>query len=254
MATLATCRDKRLVKEATLAAALQNGNKGAKVKIAQELLCFHNRKVSTDGEFGDATEAAVRAFQTANSLPANGKVNQATMDALMQPLLRAVEADASPAGSLASQIVKVAKRHLKEHGIEIGGANAGPWVRLYMDGNQGPDWAWCAGFVSHIVAQACLDLNMKVPVKKTFSCDLLATDGQKRNIFVPAKAGTPPAPGWIFLLNRTVGDWTHTGLVVSAGSSSFTTIEGNTNDEGSREGFEVCSLTRAYGKYDFIQI
>lgn len=254
MPSLATCRDKRLVKEATLAAPLQNGGKGAKVKVVQELLCFHNHKVATDSGFGDATETAVRAFQSAAGLPSNGKVNQATMAALMQPLLRAAEADAKPAANLAGQIVKVANRHLTEHGIEIGGANAGPWVRLYMDGNQGPEWAWCAGFVSYVVAQACLDLQMKVPVKKTFSCDLLAADGQQRGSFVAAKSGTKPGPGWIFLLNRTAGDWTHTGLVTSAGPTSFTTVEGNTNDEGSREGFEVCSLTRAYGKYDFIKI
>lgn len=32
------------------------------------------------------------------------------------------------------------------------------------------------------------------------------------------------------------------------------TIEGNTNDDGSREGYEVCARTRDYNEMDFIKI
>jgi hypothetical protein len=34
----------------------------------------------------------------------------------------------------------------------------------------------------------------------------------------------------------------------------FETIEGNTNDDGSREGYEVCRRFRSYQKTDFILI
>ena len=44
----------------------------------------------------------------------------------------------------------------------------------------------------------------------------------------------------------------HTGIIVSAGPTSMATIEGNTNDDGSADGYEVCARTRAYGDMDFI--
>jgi hypothetical protein len=34
----------------------------------------------------------------------------------------------------------------------------------------------------------------------------------------------------------------------------MSTIEGNTNDEGSREGHEVCARTRGYDGEDFVLI
>jgi len=43
-------------------------------------------------------------------------------------------------------------------------------------------------------------------------------------------------PGSIFLVRVTSLDWTHTGIVVEAGSETFTTLEGNTNDDGCRAG------------------
>ncbi len=61
-------------------------------------------------------------------------------------------------------------------------------------------------------------------------------------------------PGSFFLNRRTPDDWTHVGIVTEAADGSFKTIEGNTNDEGSREGYEVCARNRGYKKRDFIQI
>jgi outer membrane protein OmpA-like peptidoglycan-associated protein len=42
--------------------------------------------------------------------------------------------------------------------------------------------------------------------------------------------------------------------VVSATAESFQTIEGNTNDSGSREGFEVLGRTRGYAMKDFVRL
>ena len=254
MLALSDASDSRLRKEATIAAPLSKGTRAKQVRLVQELLCLHDCKVAVDGVFGNATEAAVRAFQAASGMPETGKVNQATLTGLVQPLLRAIAADPDPAPALAAQVVRVAKRHLAEHPLEIGGQNCGPWVRLYMGGRQGESWAWCAGFVSYVIGQACRDLGAACPVAGTFSCDLLALDGQSKNLFVAAAPATRPQPGWIFLRKRTVGDWDHTGLVAGTEPTTFITIEGNTNDEGSREGYEVCSRVRPQGKYDLIRI
>ena len=46
--------------------------------------------------------------------------------------------------------------------------------------------------------------------------------------------------------------YAHTGIVVQAGPDTFKTIEGNTNDDGSAEGYEVCARVRGYTGIDFI--
>src|SRR5206468_3764717 len=130
MLALSDAPDARLRQDATIATPLAGPSSGKQVRLVQELLCLHDRKIAIDGDFGDATEAALRAFQTGSGLPTSGKADQATVTALLQPLLRAIAPDPSPAATLAAQVIKVAKQHLKEHPLEIGGQNCGPWVRL----------------------------------------------------------------------------------------------------------------------------
>jgi hypothetical protein len=43
-------------------------------------------------------------------------------------------------------------------------------------------------------------------------------------------------------------------MVVDVDTDTFRTIEGNTNDAGDREGYEVCARTRGYDKKDFVLI
>ena len=68
------------------------------------------------------------------------------------------------------------------------------------------------------------------------------------------RSGSIPAQGAIFLSRRTKTDWIHTGLFSSFSDETFKTIEGNTNDEGSREAFEVCARTQEHKKKDLIRI
>jgi hypothetical protein len=98
-----------------------------------------------------------------------------------------------------------------------------------------------------------------MPFAKTFSCDILASEGQMAGEFVSeveARADTSLLkPGTVFLSRRTRRDWTHTGLVTRVDAKDvFSTIEGNTNDEGSREGYEVCARVRGFGNKDFVTL
>lgn len=52
-----------------------------------------------------------------------------------------------------------------------------------------------------------------------------------------------PQPHDIFIMDFG-GGLGHTGIVESVDGEKIKTIEGNTNDTGSREGFEVCRRTR----------
>lgn len=58
--------------------------------------------------------------------------------------------------------------------------------------------------------------------------------------------------GSLFLERRTPTDWMHTGIFLSAEDDIFHTIEGNTNDGGDREGYEVYRRIRNYANKDFI--
>jgi len=172
----------------------------------------------------------------------------------MRSVLLPVAAGGSDLGKL---VVSLALQHRKAAPREIGGQNRGPWVRLYMKGNEGDAFPWCAGFVSFLLETACRQLDQSLPIETSFSCDLLAASAKRKQRFVP---GGPQAsvgqlgPGAIFLVRNTESDWTHTGIVTDFGPGVFLTVEGNTNDTGSREGYEVCQRVRAFKDVDFIRI
>lgn len=59
------------------------GNRGVDVKALQGLLMAHGAPIRVDGIFGATTDAAVRAFQTAQGLPLNGQADERTWVALV---------------------------------------------------------------------------------------------------------------------------------------------------------------------------
>ena len=222
------------------------GANGAQARRVQEWLDLQGFGLSIDGDFGRITEDAVRRFQRAHRLPATGRVDQRTFDRLVAPLRRALRNPARAIRTLPAAVLACAKAHLAQHPREVGGPNRGPWVRLYMNGMEGQPW--CAGFVSFVLGQAAGAVKKPMPIAGSVSCDALAAQGKEKNRFVSEK----PRPGSIFLVRRTPTDWTHTGFVVEARKDSFFTIEGNTNDDGEREGYEVCTLSRGYNSKDFV--
>lgn len=247
-------------KELVFSGSVARRARGRAVRRVQEWLCLNAHAVAVDGVFGAATESAVREFCDAQNLLFEGNVDQTIFDALSGPVRRALDTPEDVPDRFGEVVVAVARRHLQEHPREVGGQNRGPWVRLYMNGREGNEWPWCAGFVSFVIRQAGVELNHPLPFPKTYSCDNLANSGRKRNLFVagrdinPSNASAKLPPGTVFLNRRDSSDWTHTGFVVEARGETFTTIEGNTNDEGSREGYEVCARTRGYAKKDFVRL
>jgi hypothetical protein len=235
----------------------KKGDKGKKVKLIQEWLSLHGFGLKLDGDFGPATFYAVKEFQKKQKLTADGVVGSKTFAKLIQPMKNALKEISKGNKSLAQMVVAYAKQHLKEHPREIGGQNRGPWVRLYLNGNEGEAWPWCAGFVSFILKEACDTLDVSLPLGTSFSCDILAANAKAKGIFLKESqigGGKELTSGSFFLERRTSTDWTHTGIVIKVEKDVFHTIEGNTNDEGSREGYEVCSRIRGYKNKDFILI
>lgn len=254
MISSSNCDDGRLKRELRVDTPIGRGrSRGA--RLTQELLALNDVSVVIDGDLGPATEAGIAEFCRAQSVPVAATVDQNLMDRLAQPLLRAV-APVAAKPTLGATIVAIAKQHLKEHPVEVGGANAGPWVRLYMKGNEGAAFLWCAGFVTYIAAAAAKAHGQRSPYTSTFSCDALGAEakanGRFRNRATPATA----TPGSLFLVPRPQmrNDWTHVGIITGGNGTVFNTIEGNTNDEGSREGFEVCARIRACANIDVITV
>ena len=89
----------------------------------------------------------------------------------------------------------------------------------------------------------------------SFSCDLLAASAQEHGRLLRGGPGLDRGritPGSLFLVRRSPQDWQHVGIVTATELDSIATIEGNTNDTGSADGYEVCRRTRGYTKKDFI--
>jgi hypothetical protein len=250
-----------VVKERTFNGLIQKGAGGMNVKRVQEWLTYHGFATPVDGDFGEATKACVEQFQSAKGLSSTGKVNEQTWETLVEPLDEALQLPKLKSGdTLADVVLKVAKQHLSQHLIELGGSNRGAWVRVYMGGNQGQEWRWCAGFVTFVMKQVCMALEHSVPIAGSYSCDSLAYQAKDAGLFVKGVDIEKEKVSWselgaaqVFLVRRTATDWTHTGVSFKGAGSMYSTVEGNTNDEGSADGFEVCERTRSLTKKDFIR-
>ncbi|MEU7909312.1 peptidoglycan-binding domain-containing protein [Actinoplanes sp. NPDC049118] len=243
--------------EVELAGRPAEGSSGAAVRRVQEWLNLHDRGVVVDGDFGTATKQAVQDFQEARSLPETGAVDPETWKDLVRPMTEVlVKRLDSSYPDFALAIIEYAKAHLASHPREVGDRNRGPWVRLYMRGNQGNDWAWCAGFVTFLMTQAADSMEVPPPIEGSCRCDDLAKQAIDAGLFVEEEDADWERlhKGNVFLIQRAPGDWNHTGVVLRAGPTAFTTVEGNTNDTGGHEGYEVCRRTRSYTSTDFIKM
>ncbi|HUU96649.1 MAG TPA: hypothetical protein VM487_12990 [Phycisphaerae bacterium] len=107
---------------------------------------------------------------------------------------------------------------------------------------------WCAAFVA---ACGYAVLREKWPLKKVAGCVSLYEDA-----FTKGLVRNTTEKGSIFLLwSPTLNRYHHTGFVVGPWTGTlWTTIEGNTNIDGSPEGTGVFQRTRSFnGESRFIQ-
>ncbi len=209
---------------------------------------------SVDGDFGFGTEKAVINFQKANGLPQSGIVNQETFAVMCAPMKNAFEGNLS-GSNLRQLILSAAQQHLKNHPFELvikEQSNCGPWVRAYMDANEGTPWFWCMGFVQVVIDQAASTQgkNFKTLMPLTYSCDTVGTTGLQKGLLhrYTAVRNNPSIvkPGDIFLLQKTPHDWVHTGIITSIGNDVFETAEGNTNGGGSSNGTAALKRVRNF--------
>ncbi|MFH1700600.1 MAG: peptidoglycan-binding domain-containing protein [Candidatus Zixiibacteriota bacterium] len=243
-------------RELTLKRTLSIGHSGPDVKKVQEWVNLHGIELNIDGEFGEHTRRAIIKFQYAHGIQESGLVDADTIDCLTLPMRRAIASIRLNNLSPNQMIALYAEQHLHEMPREIGTQNCGPWVRLYMKGNEGRQWSWCAGFVSFIIMQAYANTSTRSPLNYSFSCDELARESLRKNIFICESqiVKNTIEPGMIFLRRKTSSDWVHAGIVMSFELGHVYTIEGNTNNAGRYNGGSVMRKRRSMNNIDLINL
>jgi hypothetical protein len=139
---------------------------------------------------------------------------------------------------------------------EEGGNNRGQLVELFLRASDAkPGQPWCAAFVHYVGFWSHYDhvLHRSFwPLPRTASCWVLGEFARRHGILA-----REPQPGDVFLVfDPGRQRFAHTGIVVSVLASEqrpsgqlwyeCRTIEGNTNEEGSREGNAVAQKHRRF--------
>jgi hypothetical protein len=201
-----------------------------------------------DGDFGNKTVSAVKLFQTRNT-DQNG--NLLVSDGILGPIswailfgLNTVPNENIVKKKLHEKSLEIA---LSQNGVrEIGGANSGPDVEKYLKSvGLGKGYSWCMAFVYWCFEEAAKDLNVENPLVKTGGVLKGWNNSKGTKILAKNTKENPELvkPGQIFIIDHGRG-YGHTGIVKAVNGGFMTTIEGNTNNNHTREGIGVFELTR----------
>jgi hypothetical protein len=227
---------------------LRVGSKGRDVRRLQEWLCLRGEGVQIDGDFGPATKRALSIV-----LPGEQELTAEGWDRLISPLLTAI-APSPWLGNFGQTVAQKARAHFAAAAREVGGDNRGPWVRHYC---RGFEVAWCQGFASTIYNEVSNLSGKASPLDLVLEgiwclyVPRMVTEARAKGIFRSGAAASP-TPGSMFFLRGGSAGHSHVGIVISNNlDGTMTTIEGNTNDDGSPNGYEVAKRTRSIASCDY---
>jgi len=207
--------------------------------------------VGVTGRFTATTTRAVRLFQArfpdgfGEPLVVDGKVGPLTWEAMFGTTPVAPEAEPS----LATAALAVAVDEIGQM-EEPPGSNRGPRVDAYARAiglDPADALPWCAAFVYWCFEQAAAAEGTANPLVRTAGVLDHWSRARDRGVRVVTggRAKSNPElvrPGMIFIMDFGQGAG-HTGLVEEVVGGRLVTIEGNTNDGGSREGIGVFRRT-----------
>jgi len=238
----------------TILAGSQNSE--AVTAIQNRLVAVGCGPVDVDGKYGAETAAAVEHFQArsvdSNGIPLliDGKVGPTTWSVLFGERTVPNLTKTKAASPLLKKVLTVAAGEIGTMEVPPG-SNRGPEVDIYIK-TTGLDpaghFAWCTCFVYWCFNNASGKLDVPNPCPKT--AGVLAHWAAANKVtsarrILPEEAQAEPSlivPGTLFLL-RTSGTAGHIGFIEEVRGNQLTTIEGNTNDGGSREGIGVYRRT-----------
>ena len=226
--------------------ALKKGDQGSEVIELQKLLVKRGYPLEIDGDFGTKTYQAVRAFQSQNldqhgqPLKVDGTVGPLTWWSLTHPKPfieppSAIRYDKMPPAELGGSklgraALGIAIGELKAGAGEVGGNNAGPWVRKYLqpagldEGN-----SWCASFVSWCYFRTCGSDKGKMPFPYSPGARDLLSKFKGKGWASEPQSSYGPVPGdLVFWWRVSLQGWQgHVGLVHQLKDGMLYTIEGN---------------------------
>lgn len=133
-------------------------------------------------------------------------------------------------------------------GIEEIGNNRGPTVEWFQQrGEIGPGDAWCAAYVNGVVEIACAAHNVESPLEQ------VNWQGYVQSYYQHAMehdwiVGWDKAfPGCLFVkwFGPPKNRYAHIGFMdILLRPNQFRTVEGNSNDDGSAEGYKIAQNWR----------
>ncbi len=206
-------------------------------KMTQVVMMFQARNVDsqgtplkTDGEIGSV---AWEILFGVDSVP----VTTETGDELLAAALAIAQAEE------AAQVREVRPPANRGPRVDEYQIRTGLRLKAGADG-----FSWCACFLYWSFDEAAKKLGRKNRVIKTAGCQdhwNRARDAGISQISGSRATSKPElvTPGMIFIMAFSQGTG-HTGIVESVHGGFITTIEGNSNNQGSRDGFGVFRLTR----------
>lgn len=199
----------------------------------------------------DNTERAVKLFQarfpdvTGSPLVTDGKIGSLTWGALFGA--DTIQHSVMPDSELVRAAIAVAKNQIGVVENPLG-SNRGPEVDKYLR-TVGLDpkkdsFPWCVAFTFYCYQQAALQLEADNPHVKTAGVldhwnKAKGRTGALR--ITHAQAIANPilvTPGALFIMDFGSGNG-HTGIVLEVANGRMVTCEGNTSNNGSREGIGV---------------
>jgi hypothetical protein len=227
------------------------------VMAIQQALIANGLQVPLDGFFDAAMTAAVKTFQAQHTdsagapLTVDGVVGRLTWFALSgaTPLVR------QASGLLAASALAMAATRIGVR--ESGGANRGPEVDVFLStvgldpaGGGAAGFPWCQAFVYWAFNEAARQLGVPNPTPKTAA--VLAHWNKARSIagatrFTPNQllADLSLVSAGSLVVYDFGGGMGHIAFVEQCNEDGrLTTVEGNTNTDGSRNGIGVFRLTR----------
>ncbi|HUR65479.1 MAG TPA: CHAP domain-containing protein [Chitinophagaceae bacterium] len=142
--------------------------------------------------------------------------------------------------TLREKALEIAKGEIGNQEIPLN-SNDGPHVKKYLTSvNLKPPQFWCMAFVIWCFSQAAVQLGTSLTILRT---------GHVMTFYRWVFKNHPewivrgtPMPGDIGIM-EFANDHGHTFIVEAGNGSAADTIEGNSNDEGSRNGYKVAHRT-----------
>ena len=234
-----------------------NTNKYIVKKIQERLEELDFGPVGVDGDFGVMTEHAIMAFQALNddengmALNVDGEVGELTWDALFQDRsdIEDPVPDLSGIPSDKLAFIKVANAQI---GVKQStrGSETGPMVDAYIYSTglrPGKSSYWCMAFVYWCAMKTCNERNIINNFPKTAHVKTSWNRAKQTGIGAIVERGEATSdtvkPGMVFYIS-TGSTSGHTGIVTKVSSTTVHTIEGNTNEGGSSNGYGVFARTR----------